>query len=85
MMMIRYVEPGGNSDKYSFVVATNECGTQVGIYLSFVSAFLLSFQYKTIVIGIVFFVLPFQLSFQYKTIVIGIVFFVSAIPAVFSI
>ena len=30
--MIRYVEPGGNSDKYTFVVATNECGTQVGIY-----------------------------------------------------
>ena len=31
MMMVRYVEPGGNSDKYSFVVATDECGTQVGI------------------------------------------------------
>lgn len=51
MMMVRYVEPGGNSDKYSFVVATNECGTQVGIYIFLLSLpFLLSFQYKTIVI-----------------------------------
>ena len=53
-------------------------------YISFVSAFLLSFQYQTIVIGIVFFVLPFQLSLQYKTVVIVIVLFVSTIPAVFD-
>ena len=51
-------------------------------YISYVSAILLSFQYQTIVIGIVFFVLPFQLSFQYKTIVIGIVFLASVIPVV---
>ena len=28
-MMARYIEPGGGLDKYTFVVATNECGTQI--------------------------------------------------------
>ena len=28
-MTTRYVEPGGGSDEYTFVVATNECGTEI--------------------------------------------------------
>ena len=28
-MTTRYVEPGGGLDEYTFVVATNECGTEI--------------------------------------------------------
>ena len=29
MMMGRYVEPGGGSNEYTFLVATNQCGTEI--------------------------------------------------------